>query len=245
VEIPSSSVDLKLSPKSGEVIPERCDIESINKTVRDVHVLRTATYTSATTLAGWQPKLKALTASADADTLTLEAGTTRKIMNFLGAAFAGIEARNLRQVQVRLDNTYHSAFHGRGPGNHGPMYWPSSRSFAGFVVDYHTPKGYTKRVNLAVGLLHPECNTHLPSYGKNGMFDEMYDLGGLVDDGPRSTFSIDLARYAPDDWDGQVWFSVGSDWAGSDRRLKARVLAANEAVTEGFLPASPAGGPRR
>ena len=236
VEIPPSSVDLELSPKSGEVIPERCEIESVNKTVQGVHVLRTATYTSPTTLAGWQPKLKALTASADADTLTLEAGTTRKIMNFLGAAFAGIEARDLRRVRVRLDNTYHNAFHGRGPGNHGPMYWPSSRSFAGFVVDYHTPKGYTKRVNLAVGLLHPECNTHLPRYGKNAMFDEMHNLGGIVNDGPQSTFSIDLSHYAPDDWDGQVWFSVGSDWAGSDRRLEAHILAVNEAVTDGFLP---------
>jgi hypothetical protein len=240
VQIPASSVDLGLSPKSGEVIPELRKIVSVDKTIRGVHVLRTATYTSATTLAGWQPKLKALTASVNADTLTLEAGTTRKIMSFLGAAFAGIEARNLRRVKLRLDNTYHNAFHGRGPGNHGPMYWPSSRSFAGFVVDYHTPRGYTKRVNLAVGLLHPQCNTHLPRYGKNGTFDEMCDLGSVVDQGPHSTFSLDLARYAPDDWDGQVWFSVGSDWAGSDRRLKARILATNDFVTDGFLPGSSA-----
>jgi hypothetical protein len=245
VEISPSSFDLGLSPKSGEVIPEQCEIKSVDKTVRGVHVLRTATYTSATTLAGWQPKLKALTASADADTLTLEAGTTRKIMNFLGAAFAGIEVRKLRQVRVRLDNTYHNAFHGRGPGNHGPMYWPSSRAFAGFVVDYHTPKGYTKRVNLAVGLLHPECNTYLPAYGRNGKFDELHDLGRMVDEGPSSTFSLDLARYAPDDWDGQVWFSLGSDWAGSDRRLTVRILGANEAVTDGFLPAPSAGSPQR
>ena len=240
VQIPPASVDLKLSPKSGPVIPEQCKIVSVDKTVQGVHVLRTATYTSATTLAGWQPKLKALTASADADTLTLEAGTTRKIMNFLGAAFAGIEVRNLRNVKLRLDNTYHNAFHGRGLGNHGPMYWPSSRSFAGFVVDYHTPQGYTKRVNLAVGLLHPECNTALPAYGKNGPFDEVHDLGSLVDEGPQKTLSLDLARYAPDDWDGQIWFSVGSDWAGSDRRLKAHILVINEAVTDGFLPESSA-----
>ena len=120
------------------------------------------------------------------------------------------------------------------------MYWPSSRSFAGFVVDYHTPQGYTKRVNLAVGLLHPECNTALPAYGKNGPFDEVHDLGSLVDEGPQKTLSLDLARYAPDDWDGQIWFSVGSDWAGSDRRLKAHILVINEAVTDGFLPESSA-----
>jgi hypothetical protein len=70
------------------------------------------------------------------------------------------------------------------------------------------------------------------------MFDEMCDLGSVVDKGPQSTFSLDLARYAPHGWDGRVWFSVGSDWAGSDRRLKARILATNESVTDGFLPAS-------
>ena len=110
------------------------------------------------------------------------------------------------------------------------------RAFAGFVVDYHSPNGYTKRVNLAVGLLHPECNTPFPSYGKNGKSDEVHDLGKLVDEGPQVTFSLDLARYAPDDWDGQVWFSVGSDWAGSDRRLTARIVAANEDVEDGLLP---------
>jgi len=235
VEIPPASIALKLSPKLAEAIPEEHKTVPINRTIRGLHVLQTATYTSPTSLAGWQPKLKALTASADPDTLTLEAGTTRKIMNFLGAAFAGMEVRNLRKVSVRLTNTFHKAFHLRGPGNHGPVYWPSTRSFAGFVVDYHTPEGYTKRVNLSVGLLDPKCSTALPAYGKRGPFDDVYDLGRLVDEGPEKTFSLDLTRYAPDDWDGQVWFSVGTDWAGSDRRLKARILAVNDAVTDGFV----------
>ena len=235
VEIPPASVDLGLSPKLAEVIAEEHQTVPIDRTIRGVHVLQTGTYTSPTALAGWQPKLKALTASADADTLTIEAGTTRKIMSFLGAAFAGVEIRNLRKVKVCLTNTYHDAFHLRGPGNHGPVYWPSSRSFAGFVVDYHTSDGYVKRVNLAVGLLDPKCSARLPAYGKHGPFDEVYDLGRLVGEGPEKTFSLDLAHYAPDGWDGQVWFSVGSDWAGSGRRLKARILAVNDAVTDGFV----------
>ncbi|MBT3375174.1 MAG: hypothetical protein HN742_31620 [Lentisphaerae bacterium] len=238
VEIPASSIDLKLSPKLGETVPEEHRTIPINRTVKGIHVLQAATYTSPTSLAGWQPKLEALTASVDADTLTLEAGTTRKIMNFLGAAFAGIEVRDLRKVKIRLTNTYHDAFHLRGPGNHGPVYWPSTRSFAGFVVDYHTPEGYAKRVNLAVGLLDPKCSTSLPKYGKHGPFDELYDLGRVVDQAREKTFSLDLTHYAPDGWDGQVWLSVGSDWAGSDRRLKASILAVNDAVTDGFVTAT-------
>ena len=35
---------------------------------------------------------------------------------------------------------------------------PNSRNFAGLVVDYHTPAGYTKRVRLATGVLH-QCVT--------------------------------------------------------------------------------------
>lgn len=167
-------------------------------------------------------------------------------MDFLGGAFAGFEMENLRKVRVQLSNTFHDAWHLRGRGDHGPGYWPSSRSFAGFVVDYHTPKGYAKRVNLAVGLLHPECSTVLPPYGKNGRFDEVYDLGPLVDDGPEKTLSLDLARYAPDGWDGRVWFSVGTDWAGSGRKLTARILAANDAVTgECATGMNPRGGGKR
>ena len=236
VTISPESVDLKLPPKYGKILPEENKVVSVNKIIRGVEVLRRATYISyGSCFGGWQPNLQPLTASVDTDTLTLEAGTTRKIMNFLGAAFAGIEVKNLRKIKLHLTNTYHDAFHLRGPGNHGPAYWLSPRSFGGFVVDYHTPQGYTKRVNFSVGLLDPKCNTAHPKYGKNAQFDEVYDLGRLVDEGPEKTFSLDLTRCAPEGWDGQVWFSVGSDWAGSGRRLKARILAVNEAVTDGFL----------
>ena len=236
VQIAEASADLGLSPTwGGELIPEQHQVLSVDRTIGGVHVLRTGVYTSQTARAGWQPELKALSASVDVDALTLRAGTTRKIINFLGGAFAGMEARDLRKVRLRLTNTFHDMYQLRGKGNHGPGYWPSSRSFAGFVVDYHTPKGYTKRVNLAVGLLHPECSTALPGYGKGTRFDEVYDLGNLVDEGPEKVFSLDVGRYAPDAWDGQVWFSVGSDWAGSGRQLEARILAVNDAVTEPCL----------
>jgi cellulose/xylan binding protein with CBM9 domain len=236
VQIAGASVDLGLTGKwNAQVIPGERKVLSVDKTIRGVHVLRTAVHTTDTPRAGWQPGLKALTAKVDVDALTLEAGTTRKIINFLGGAFAGMEVRNLRKVRVRLANTFHDAYQLRGKGSHGPGYWPSSRSFSGFVVDYHTAQGYTKRVNLAVGLLHPKCSTALPAYGRGKRFDEVYDLGKLVDEGPEKTVALDLARYAPKGWDGRVWFSVGSDWVGSGRQLTAQILAVNDAVTEPCL----------
>jgi hypothetical protein len=117
-----------------------------------------------------------------------------------------------------------------GKGLHMPPWNTSTRPFAGIVVDYHTAAGYTKRVALSVGVMHPDCTSTAPDYGKATVADEYYDLGKSLIESPEHTFVLDLERFAPDDWDGQVWLSVGSDWVASDRRLTLRILAVNDAV---------------
>ena len=185
---------------------------------------------------GWiQPELDALTASVDVDGLRAEAGTTRKTeLDCRGGTFAGFEIKNLRRVKVKLTNTFHDAFHQYGKGKHVPTK-PNSRSFAGFVIDYHTPDGYAKRVRLATGVMHPKCSSVEPDYGKGGLADVAIELGTELIQSPEAIVSLDLAAYAPDDWDGQVWLSVGSDWIGSDRRLTMEVLAVNDDVAGPFL----------
>ncbi|PIY44093.1 MAG: hypothetical protein COZ05_09230 [Armatimonadetes bacterium CG_4_10_14_3_um_filter_59_10] len=234
IELSAAEVDLKLPPPKSPLIPERKEEWEINKTVRGLRVLRAAVHTTATAMGGFQPEMHPLTATADPDSLTLEAGTTAKIDDYLGAAFAGFEFENLRVVQLKLTNTYYGAFHSRGPENHVNQYKRTSREFAGIVIDYHTPKGYTKRVGLGVGVLHPDCNTPFPGYGGAGSV-EKYDLGDLVNASAEKTFSLDLEPYAPAHWDGRVYFSVGSDWVCPDRRLKAAILVGNRMVAGDFL----------
>ena len=236
MELSSATYDLGLGPEKPPRVPAQQKITPVNRKIQDVEVLRSATLITDTIPGDKMPHMRSIMAKVQPDALTLEAGMTRKIgpQESLGAAFAGLEIKNLRKVKVKLTNTFHNAFHVRGPGNHVPPK-PNSRNFAGIVVDYHTPKGYTKRVGLAVGVLHKKCTSTYPNYGKSAVADEYRNLGSSLIKQPEVTFALDLQQHAPKDWDGQVWFSVGCDWIAPNRRLKLQILSVNDAVTGKFL----------
>ena len=228
-----------VQPTRPPPVPEEREVTAVNRTINGVEILQSAKVTSSPLRSEIQPELESLMAAVNPDDLVLEAGTTRKVIQFchlpprydLGAAFAGFEIRDLRKVKVRLENTFCDAFHARGRGFHLPPK-PNSRNFAGIVIDYHTPQGYTKRVGLATGILHPECSSTHPDYGTATVADEFRDLGTALIEEPEAVFSIDLQEYAPVGWDGQVWLSVGTDWVTGDRRLKLQILGVNDAVTD-------------
>ena len=235
VALPKRRAPLGLPSKDHPRVPAKLKIEPVNKTVNGVNVLQSAEYCTSTALIGWQPKLAGVVSETDAANLKLHAGTTRKIHGFRGAAYSGLEIKDLRKVKLKLENTYCTTTHNRGKGQHQPAYHRSKATFGGMIVDYHTPKGYTWRVGYSVGLLAPHCTATRPDYGKKGRMDKIIDFGPIVNEGPEKILALDLAQYAPKDWDGQVWFSVGSEWAAPDRRLTATLLAVNDAVTDGFL----------
>ena len=237
VQLAAVLPELGLGSPTPPTMPGQRTIEKVDRQIASLQILRSAVLTTPTVRGGRQPDLRPLMARAVPDDLLLEAGTTRKVAgwdNQAGAAFAGFEIEDLRKVRVRLSNSFHNAFHLRGPGNHVPPR-PNSRNFAGIVVDYHTPEGYAKRVRFAVGVLHPKCSSRYPDYGRPTAADAVCDLGALVEEGSETTFALDLEQHAPEHWDGQVWLSVGSDWVAGDRRLKLQILAANDAVTGEFL----------
>jgi hypothetical protein len=206
----------------------------VNRTIRDVNVLAAAEFTGHTAETGYQPGLPGLMAKVSLDTLAMEAGTTRKLDGFLGPAFAGFEIENLRRVELAVDNTFHDAFHLRGPGHHKPQYRTSKTSFAGVIVDYHTPKGYTCRVLYGMGVLEPDCTNTDPPFGKAGEADALRDLGDRLAKERSSTIRLDLQALAPKDWDGRVWLFAGSNYVAADRRLTARIAAVNDAVKGPF-----------
>jgi hypothetical protein len=233
VQLAAATSNNTQGPIRPAMMPGTREIRDVGRDIHGVRVLRSAVVTTESLRGTLQPQLEALMAQVDPDALRMEAGTTRKIeYRTRGAAFSGLEMENLRKVKVRLDNTFFNAPHMRGQGNHLPPYGANSSPFAGIVVDYHTPDGYTKRVGLSVGVMHDPCTSTNPDYGKATVADEFHDLGKRLIETPQSTFSLDLARYAPDNWDGRVWLSVGSDWIASDRRLALQILAVNDDVTD-------------
>ena len=183
---------------------------------------------------GYQKNILPFIARADAGKLSLEAGPSRRIDDFLGFCFAGFEFENLRKIKLQLTNTYYNEESLRGTVYHTHPFKRSKRAFAGFMVDYHTAAGWTKRIAFGVGVMNSKLACVTPRWGRNGKADQLIDLGPIIEKGYQANISLNLAEYAPKGWDGKVWFGVGSDYVASNRRLKVKILAANDKVSGPF-----------
>jgi hypothetical protein len=122
----------------------------------------------------------------------------------LGLGAAGIEIENVHKLTL--------------------SWQPSARltaldenSFAGFIVDYHTPSGYTKRVAHAIGLSSEKHRSPVPQWGKGGLPDKW--LYRKV----KPEFELDFKGYAPTGWDGTVWLTVVLQNAGTNARVTAKI----------------------
>ena len=204
--------------------PER-KVWDVGRTVRGVNVLRAATER-------WHSGLAtAHVASVDPDQLRFEAGSSDWLTSFMGGACAGIEAEGLRVVTLRVQNTFHREFNLRATRYHLHPYKPSSRVFAGLMVDYHSQQGYAKRVALSLGLLDMKRGAKSPEWGSKRRPDQFVELRKLIDEGNDAEITLDLARYAPKAWDGRVWFTVGVEWVAPGRRLLVTVLENRDKAT--------------
>jgi hypothetical protein len=121
----------------------------------------------------------------------------------LGQAEAGLELRGVKQITVT------------GSSSHRELVTVDPISKAGFVIDYHTADGYTRRVFLGLGLAPGREFLPTPLWGTGGKPDVVTDIGRS------DSYTIDLMRFAPADWDGRCWFAVLMHNAGTDRKLDA------------------------
>ena len=234
VKVTVQQKEVATAPSPTSTIAGKLEINNVDKTIKGIRILRQASETTATPDDFIQQGMPALTANANAENLILSAGTTRKTVNFTGAAFAGFEVDGIKQVKVLLQNTYYDAFSLRG-GINIPDYTKTDRFFAGIMLNYHTAKGYTKKVALGVGVLAPDCGTVYPTYAAKQASDQIIDLGAIIDKSAQTTLALDLTRYAPSDWDGKLWFSVGSDYVAANRRLTAQILSVNKDAGSTFI----------
>ena len=120
-----------------------------------------------------------------------------------GEAAGGVEFENVGTVGVV------------GTASHPTMTTSSSSSKVGFFIDYHTPRGYSKRVFLNCSTNTPSSFMPSPPWGTARAPDDRDFL-------PVSRqYTIDLEKWAPPDWDGRSWFSVYMQNAGHNRTLTA------------------------
>ncbi len=172
-------------------------------------------------------------AEAFPDRLKLRAGQSRKIEDYLGLAFAGFEFSGVKSLRLKLENSFWNAATIEGT-RHVETYRRSPREFAGFVVDYRENGNYTKRVAFSCGVLSPKAANPMPDWGKNSIPDLWIDLGDLLKF-PAKTFSLNLAKYAPDHWDGTIFFSLGTDYVKPGRALSTTIIGFNDAAGNDFL----------
>jgi len=208
----------KLKASIPRAAPPKRRIWRVGKTVRGVEILRAATSTYYSAL-GSPP-----VATCSPEELSFEVGSADWFTSFLGQGFAGIEAEGMRVVTLDVRNTFYGAFNLRATRYHLHPYKKSTRPFAGIMVDYHTPKGYVKRVALSLGLADTRRRTPQPDWGRNRPPDQFVELCKMIDETNYAQITVDLARYAPRDWDGRVWFTPGVDWVAPDRRLMITIL---------------------
>lgn len=233
---PAQSVKLRLAPgprtasAAGDHIkryPEETRIEKIHVVSGPVTISA-----KATQLGKWvqtipiQFKVPPRIVAADASKLRLQAGQTRRIADYLGGAFAGFELNGAKQVQLKLENSFYEAS-SMEVERHVVKYRRSPREFAGLLLDYRVNGAYAKRVALSVGVLSPKADNPAPAWGKKGKPDQYIDLGNLLDRGKEALLTLDLTKWAPKDWDGTVFLSIGTDYIKPDRRLVCTLLKFN------------------
>lgn len=229
----SGRISKNTKPEKAVYVPAQKNIKKTDVAVGGSHIISEAVNLSAWNNASdVQPNLAPFKAEADAAKLELRAGTTRKIADYLGKAFAGFEFDKLDKIKVNISNTFYSATGAQGQDNHSGPYDNKSNAFAGIIIDYHTPKGFTKRVAYNF-IENPKCATSGPEYGKNGKPDQIFNLDSVIDR-PDTVFSLDLGKHAPAEWDGTVFLSIGTDSVAPARSLNMKILDVNQNVKDGF-----------
>ncbi|MGB7324827.1 MAG: hypothetical protein WBD31_08135 [Rubripirellula sp.] len=121
----------------------------------------------------------------------------------IGQAEAGVELDSIKSLTVT------------GSLSHAEIIHVDAFTKSGFVIDYHTPAGYTRRAFLGTGMEPGRQFTTMPIWGTATVPEIITDLGR------RDSYTIDLTRWAPKEWDGKVWFTLLIENAGSDRTLNA------------------------
>ncbi|MBR4675608.1 MAG: hypothetical protein IKP00_14200 [Victivallales bacterium] len=218
--------------------PETTTQEEVSVKHGDVTVTRKAEWIGRfEDVVGLQRNLLPSVAEANPEQLTLLAGTTRRDggANLAQRAFAGLELNGARQIRLRFQHTFLepqsiALRHVRKGAPH------PETNFTGFVLDFRVNGKYAKRVAISTGLYHTQyANPDPPHWGSGGKPDAVLELGEFIDGPAERVFSLDLEPLAPKDWDGTLFFSIGTARILPNRRLAVSILGFNDKEASDFL----------
>jgi beta-glucosidase len=128
----------------------------------------------------------------------------------LGLGIAGLELKGARRLDLKVKSS---------PDLEGESGNKRNKNvFAGFMVDYQTAEGYAKRVALCLTAFSKERDVNTPGWGKKSVPDDYVDLGR------KDSYQLDLQKWAPPGWTGQVWFGVVLQQHKPNMFLKAAIV---------------------
>ncbi len=219
--------------------PEQKNTEKVNAASGNVTITQQSTYVS-----DWvdafelQRDIPPYIVSADAAVKTLIAGTSHRekpgFTTLILKTYAGFELNGARLIRLRLANTFYA--NPTLANTHVTYnYKDPSLDFAGLVIDYRVNGKYAKRVDLSAGLYDSKLRNPLPPWGCARPQDQHFDLGPLVDTAPEQTFSLNLEQFAPPDWDGTAYLSVGVNRVYPNRHFSLEILEFNNPGSGDFI----------
>ena len=215
------------------VEPDRREKRLCLRKVDGAEIVETYEWTSECVCnSGVQTNLKPAQAVADSAALRLVAGPTRReaVKTSNLKCWAGFRMKGAKRLKLRFRHTLQEA-HGSHLGYTYPWGWGTyAELFTGLVLDYHCSSGFVKRVSLSTGLFSDRCIAVFPWWGaaKGARESENLLLGEWVESPAEREFVLDLSRYAPAGWDGEVVLSLGEEKLGAGRHLELEVLGVND-----------------
>ena len=241
----NKSVDLRVFGGQGTSVKklfylfqkEQKKVTNVNVKHKDVTVTQEAEYIGRyEDVTGMQQNILPAVAKANAKNLTITSGSTRRDgINLYHSSYAGLELKNARQIKVLLTNSFRSTNSVRR-GHIQKGGGKPDTNFAGIIIDYQVNNKYTKRVALSVGLYHPSYSRTEPSWGKaNSKVDLNLELGDFINNYPKKEFSLDLEDFAPKNWNGTCYITVGTARIFPNRQLTLKILNFNDKKANDFL----------
>ncbi|MDD4018756.1 MAG: hypothetical protein PHV28_12535, partial [Kiritimatiellae bacterium] len=231
----------KVKPPVPFYDPERFEVKETNVVKDGVKIVKAAVYDKRLLhTVRLQTNLASTVTAADPEKLTLVAGPSRReytVRDF--ETFSGFELEGARSVRLKFSHTFgdvisiylgHITFNNPGKTN---------EFFTGFIVDYRVGGKYVKRVSMSTGLFHPAYTLTCPKWGTGRAPDEKIDLGEWINGPKERVFSMDLAKHAPEGWDGTAFLSLGTVRIMSGRSLKLEILSFNDANASDFCRVRP------
>ena len=216
------------------VIPPKMVKEKTNISLGSAKIISQATWVSKhRKLRNLQENILPYVVSVNAAKYTLVAGTTRREDTLDANQYAGFEIENVKSLRIKLTNTFYNVHSLRGDNTHTYNDLPK-KDFSGLVVDYQVDGKYTKRVCFSIGLGSPLLTNSNPAWGKGKVQDIHVTLGNMLNK-KETIFSLDIAKYAPKNWNGKVFFAIGNNHILASRVLTCQLLGANENNPKDFI----------